>query len=333
MQLDRPKRRQFIRLLGGAAAWPLAARAQQPQMPVIGFLKRDFSSPDRELYFPATRRGMAEMGLVEGRDFTIEYRSAEGHTDRLSTLAADLVSRRVAVIVAPGNTPSALAAKQATQTIPIVFLVGADPVESGLVESLNRPGGNATGVSLIDVEVIAKRIQLLHQLSPGASSIALLVNPNNRIVAEAETREAQAAAHALGLDLLVLQASKAEEIPVSIAALLRRQPSVLLVSMESFFFTVQDQLIDLATRNKIAMSISVREAVRKGALFSYGPDLIDAFRQVGIYAGRLLRGESPADLPVQRSIRFSLVINLKTAKAIGLTVPEQMLVAADEVIE
>jgi putative ABC transport system substrate-binding protein len=181
--------------------------------------------------------------------------------------------------------------------------------------------------------VIAKRIQLLHQLSPGASSIALLVNPNNRIVAEAETREAQAAAHALGLDLLVLQASKAEEIPVSIAALLRRQPSVLLVSMESFFFTVQDQLIDLATRNKIAMSISVREAVRKGALFSYGPDLIDAFRQVGIYAGRLLRGESPADLPVQRSIRFSLVINLKTAKAIGLTVPEQMLVAADEVIE
>jgi putative ABC transport system substrate-binding protein len=327
------RRREFITLIGSTAAtWPLAARAQ-PAMPVIGFLHRETRIPWREVLIAAMKRGLAETGYVEGRNVTIEFRWAEGRTDRLPALAADLVRRKVAVIVAAGNTPTALAAKSATQTIPITFLVGTDPVESGLVESLNRPGGNITGVSVIDVEVVAKRIQLLHELIPTATAIALLVNPKNPITAQAETREAHVATHALGLRLLVLDASNPDDIVVAIATFVRQQASALLVSSDILFFTVQDQLIDLATRHKIPLSIATREAVRKGAVISYGPDLNSAWRELGIYAGRLLKGERPTDLPVQRSVKLDLAINLKTAKALGLEVPATILARADEVIE
>ena len=328
------RRREFITLLGGAAAaWPLAGRAQQPAVPVIGFLHRETPTPSREVFIAAMKRGLAEIGYVEGRNVAIEYRWAEGQTDRLPALAAELVRRKVAVIVAPANTPTALTAKLATQTIPIVFLVGTDPVEFGLVESLNRPGGNITGVSIIDIEVIAKRIQLLSQLIPTATSIAFLVNPKNPITTRAETREVRVATHALGLGLLVLDASNPDDIAVAVPTLVQQQVGALLVSNEAFFITVQDQLIDLATRHKIPISISQREAVRKGALIGYGPDPIDAWRELGVYAGRLLKGERPADLPVQRSVKLDLGINLKTAKALGIEVPPALLARADEVFE
>ena len=327
------RRRQAIALLGGAAAaWPLAARAQQAAMPVIGFLHRETPSPWWEALIGDMKRGLAEIGYVESRNVAIEYRWAEGQTDRLPALAADLVRRKVAVIVAPTNTPTALAAKLATQTIPIVFSVGTDPVESGLVESLNRPGGNVTGISIIDIEVVAKRVQLLHQLVPTATSIALLVNPKNTITTQAETREAQVAADALGLRLLVLNASNLDDIAIAFAELLQQQANALLVSHEVFFSTVHDQLIELATRHKIPISTH-RSAIAKGALVAYGPDPRDVWRQIGIYAGRLLKGERPADLPVQRSVKLDLIINLKTAKALGLEVPPTLLARADEVIE
>ena len=249
------RRREFITLLGGAAAaWPLTARAQQAAMPVIGFLHRETPAPWWEGLIAVMKRSLAEMDYVEGRNFVIEYRWAEGQTDRLPALAADLVRRKVAVIVAPGNTPTALAAKAATETIPIVFSVGTDPVESGLVESLNRPGGNVTGISVIDIEMIAKRVQLLHQLVPTATSIALLVNPRNPITAQAETREVQIAAHALGLRMLVLNASNRDDIAIAFAKLLQEQAGALVVSHEVFFSTVHDQLIELAMRHKIPMS-------------------------------------------------------------------------------
>jgi putative tryptophan/tyrosine transport system substrate-binding protein len=326
------RRREFITLLGGAASWPLAARAQQPAMPVIGFLHRETLTPGREVFIAAMKRGLAEVGYVEGRNIAFEYRWAEGQTDRLSILATDLVRRNVAVIVTT-NTQGVLAAKSATQTIPIAFLVGTDPVESGLVESLNRPGGNATGVSLIDVEVTAKRIELLHQLIPTATSIALFVNPKNPITTRAETREARLAAQALGLRLLVLEASSSHDVVVAFTALVQQQASAILVSSEIFFLTIQDQLIDLAIRYKIPISIPYPESVRKGALIGYGANMNDAFRELGVFTGRFLKGERPADLPVQRSVKIDLLINLKTAKALGLDVPPTLLAQADEVIE
>ena len=311
------RRRKFITLLGGAAlAWPLAARAQQTGMTVIGFLYREFRTPNREPFIGAMKQGLAEMGYVEGRNLAIEYRFAEGHTDRLPVLAADLVRRKVAVIIAAANTPTAHAAKQATQTIPIVFSVGTDPVELELVESLNRPGGNITGVSVIDIEIVAKRVHLLHQLIPNASTIALLVNPKNPITAQAETREAQIAANALGLRLLVLNASNLEDVAVAIATVVQQQAGALLVSPEAFFFTVQSQLVELATRYKIPISIQFREAMEKGSLIGYGPNGMDIWRELGVYAGRVLKGEKPADLPVQRSVKLDLIINLKAAKAL-----------------
>jgi ABC-type uncharacterized transport system substrate-binding protein len=236
-------------------------------------------------------------------------------------------------VIVTTNTQGVLAAKSATQTIPIAFLVGTDPVESGLVESLNRPGGNATGVSLIDVEVTAKRIELLHQLIPTATSIALFVNPKNPITTRAETREARLAAQALGLRLLVLEASSSHDIVVAFTALVQQQASALLVSSEIFFLTIQDQLIDLAIRHKIPISIPYPESVRKGALIGYGANMYDAFRELGVFTGRFLKGERPADLPVQRSVKIDLLINLKTAKALGLDVPPTLLAQADEVIE
>ena len=332
--IGQMRRRKFITLLGGAAlAWPSAARAQQTGMTVIGFLYREFRTPNREPFIDAMKQGLAEMGYVEGRNLAIEYRFAEGHTDRLPVLAADLVRRKVAVIIAAANTPTANAAKQATQTIPIVFSAGTDPVESGLVESLNRPGGNITGVSVIDIEIVAKRIHLLHQLIPNASTIALLVNPKNPITAQAETREAQIAAHALGLRLLVLNASNLEEVAVAIATVVQQQAGALLVSTEAFFFTVQSQLVELATRYKIPISIQFREAMEKGSLIGYGPNGMDIWRELGVYAGRVLKGEKPAELPVQRSVKLDLTINLRAAKALGITVPPTLLMAAAEVIE
>jgi len=259
------------------------------------------------------KRGLAEVGYVDGRNVAIEYRWAEGRIDRLPNLAMDLVRRNVAVIIAVSNTPTALAAKSATQTIPIAFLVGTDPVESGLVESLNRPGGNATGVSIVDVELVAKRIELLQQLLPGATSIALFVNPKNPITTRAETREAHAAAQALGVRLSVLEASTSDDIVAAFAAIVREQVSALLVSSEIFFVTAHDQLVDLAMRHKIPISIPQPEGVRKGALIGYAANTNDAFRELGIFVGRLLKGEKPADLPVQRSVKIDLVINLKTA--------------------
>jgi putative tryptophan/tyrosine transport system substrate-binding protein len=328
------RRRKFITLLGGAAlAWPPATRAQQTGMTVIGFLYRESRTPNREPFIGAMKQGLAEMGYVEGRNLAIEYRFAEGHTDRLPVLAADLVRRKVAVIIAAANTPTAHAAKQATQTIPIVFSAGTDPVESGLVESLNRPGGNITGVSVIDIEIVAKRIHLLHQLIPNASTIALLVNPKNPITAQAETREAQIAAHALGLRLLVLNASNLEDVAVAIATVVQQQAGALLVSTEAFFFTVQSQLVELATRYKIPISIQFREAMEKGSLIGYGPNGMDIWRELGVYAGRVLKGEKPAELPVQRSVKLDLTINLRAAKALGITVPPTLLMAAAEVIE
>jgi ABC-type uncharacterized transport system substrate-binding protein len=327
------KRRDFIAVLSGAAAaWPFAARAQQAAMPVIGFLHRETPAPWWEGLIAVMKRSLAEMDYVEGRNFVIEYRWAEGQTDRLPALAADLVRRKVAVIVAPGNTPTALAAKAATKTIPIVFSVGTDPVESGLVESLNRPGGNVTGISVIDIEMIAKRVQLLHQLVPTATSIALLVNPRNPITAQAETREVQIAANALGLRMLVLNASNRDDIAIAFTKLLQEQASALVVSHEVFFSTVHDQLIELAMRHKIPMSTH-SSGVPKGALVAYGHDPRDIWRHIGIYVGRLLKGEGPADLPVQRSVKLDLIINLKTAKALGIGVPPALLVRADEVIE
>ena len=327
-------RREFVALLGGAAAaWPLAAQAQQAAIPVIGFLHSETPAPWWEGLIAIMKRSLAEMGYVEGRNFVIEYRWAEGQTDRLPALAADLVRRNVAVIVAPANTPTAFAAKLATRTIPIVFSVGTDPVESGLVESLNRPGGNLTGVSISDIEVLAKRIQLLHQLVPTATSIALLVNPKNPVTAQAETREAHVAANALGLRMLVLNASNLDDITVAFAKLLEQQAGALVVSDEVFFSgMVHDQLIELAMRHKIPMS-SHSSGVAKGALIAYGHDPRDIWRHIGIYAGRLLKGERPADLPVQRSVKLDLIINLKTAKALGIEVPPTLLARADEVID
>jgi putative ABC transport system substrate-binding protein len=334
MHFDRLKRREFITLLGGAAAtWPRAVRAQQRALPVVGWLHRETLTPSRESFVAVMKRGMAEIGYDEGRNVAIIYRWAEGQTDRLPTLAMELVRSNVAVIIAAGNTPTVLAAKSATQTIPIAFLVGTDPVESGLVGSLNRPGGNATGVSLVDVELISKRIELLHQLIPAATSIALFVNPKNPITTRAETREARAAAQALGLRLLVLEASNSDDIGVAFTTLVQRQASALLVSSETFFFTVQDQIIDLAMRHKIPVGVSFPDWVRKGGLIGYGPNLSDAFRELGVFAGRLLKGERPADLPVQRSVKIDLLINLKTAKALGIEVPPTLLARAGEVIE
>ena len=282
------------------------------------------------------KRGLTEVGYVEGRNVSIEYRWAEGQTDRLPTLATDLVRRNVAVIVAAANTPTALAAKSATPTIPIVFLVGTDPVKSGLVENLNRPGGNVTGVSIIDVEVIAKRIQLLHELIPTATSIAILVNPKNPITFRAETREARLAARSLGLNLLVLEASDPADVPIAVATFVQQQASALLVSNDIFFFTVQDQLLDLAARHRIALSIPPFEvsAVRKGALLGYTPDVawLLGAKSASMLAG-YLRAKNLADLPVQRSVKIDLLINLKTAKALGIAVPPTLLARADEVIE
>jgi putative tryptophan/tyrosine transport system substrate-binding protein len=324
------RRREFIAGLGGAAAWPLAAGAQQPTMPVIGWLESRSPESERE-GLPAFQQSLAETGYVEGRNVVVEYRWAENHNDRLPALAAGLVRRRVAVIVALG-TSSALAAKAATQTIPIVFRVGVDPVEIGLVASFNRPGGNITGIANLSGPIVSKRLALLHELIP-AATIATLVNSANPSFAQIETRDLQAAADVLGVRMLVLNGGTANDIAGAFATLVERQAGALLISADSRFMAARDQITSLAARYAIPTMFGDRTSAAAGGLLSYGNDFPDVNRQVGLYAGRILKGEKPADLPVVQPTKFELVINLKTAKALGLTIPETLLATADEVIQ
>jgi putative ABC transport system substrate-binding protein len=324
------RRREFITWLGGAAAsWPLAARAQQPAMPVVGFLGTD--APDlRARRLDAFRNGLSETGYVEGRNVTIEFRWAQGQYDRLASLAADLVQRQVSVIVA--NGPAAVAAKAATTTIPIVFVVGFDPVKLGLVASLNRPGGNLTGVSLLNAELASKRLALLHELVPTATTIALLVNPGNPN-AETLSQDTQAAARTLGLKLNVLHAGSERDFDAAFATLVRQGAGALVIGTDGFFVGHRDRLAALTVRHAVPAIFQGREFAAAGGLMSYAGSETDANRLIGGYTGRILKGEKPTDLPVQQSTKVELIINLKTAKALGLTVPLIMQMTADEVIE
>ena len=325
------RRRDFITLLGATAiSWPLVARAQQPGMPVVGFLGTRASGDDPQL-LTAFRRGLKEVGYVEGQNVAMEYRFAENQYDRLPTLAADLVRRGVAVIVANGR--AAQAAKEATATIPIAFVAGFNPVEVGLVGSMNRPGGNVTGVSILDVELGPKRLQLLHELVPTASVIAALVNPTDPARAETTSNELQAAAKTLGLQLHVLNASTDQDFDTVFARLVELRAGGLVIGGEPFFNSRSEQLGALTIRHAVPAIYQLRAFAAAGGLVSYGGSLTDAYRLVGVYTGRILKGEKPADLPVQRATKVEMIINLKTAKMLGLTVPQSLLGRADEVIE
>jgi len=324
------RRREFITLLGGtAAAWPFAARAQQPTMPVVGFL-RSATLADVPHWVAAFRQGLKEAGFVEGQNVAIEFRSADNQLDRLPALVADLIRQPVAIIV--GNTDAALAAKAATTTVPIVFASGSDPVRDGLVASLNRPGGNVTGLVYFAAVLGAKRLELLRQLVPRATTIAVLVNPNTPLT-EAERKDVQAAAQAIGQQLIIIDISSDRDIETAFAAFVQRGAGALLVGTGGFLNSNRERIAAVANRHALPASYSQREGVVAGGLMSYGPSISDAYRQAGIYSGRILNGEKPADLPVIRSTKFELVLNLKTAKALGLTIPPSLLVAADEVIE
>ena len=326
------RRREFITLLGGAAAaWPLAARAQQPAMPVVGFI-RDGSADASARFAAAFRKGLNETGYVEGQNVTVEYHWLEGQYDRLPALMADLVRRQVAVIATPGSVP-ALAAKAATATIPIVFGVGDDPVKLGLVASLARPGGNATGINFFTTEVAAKRLRLLHDLVPKAVRIAVLVNPANAAAAESTLREVQEAAPTIGLQIQILNATTIGEIDAAFATLARERPDALFVAADAFFISRRVQFATLTARDRIPATYAIRDLVAAGGLMSYGTDLADMFRQVGVYTGSILKGAKPADLPVLQSTKFEFVINLQTARALGIDVPPGVLSIADEVIE
>jgi putative ABC transport system substrate-binding protein len=325
------ERRKFLAMLGGAAAsWPLAARAQQP-VPIIGFLSSALPGPYAYV-LAAFRSGLKEAGYVEGRSVAIEYRWAEGQNDRLPGLVADLVRRQVALIVATG-TPESLAAKAATRKIPIVFQVGTDPADIGLVPSLNRPGGNLTGVTNLNAETGPKRLELLRELLPTAKVMALLVNPTSPTIAETVSRELQAAAPILGLQLHRLQASNEREIDDTFASLVRLRASALVISPDVYFNTRIAQLAALALRQAIPTIYQFRAFAVAGGLMSYGGDLTESYHHVGLYAGRILKGTEPADLPVYQARKVELIINLKTAKALGLEVPPTLLARADEVIE
>jgi putative ABC transport system substrate-binding protein len=326
-------RRDLIVLLGGAAAsaasWPLQARAQQPAMPVIGFIDAG-SAAQRTLQVAAFRKGLAETGYEEGRNVTLEFRWAEGQYGRFGELAADLVRRRVNVIVTPGSATAALAAKAATTTIPIVFGVGGDPVKEGLVASLSRPGGNITGVNFFTVELVAKRLQLLRDLQLSAKRVAVLVNPTDPEGYQT-VHDIEAAAD--GQQILVHGVATGRDIDAAFASMAREKADALLVGPGTFFNTRRVQLAILAARHGLPAIYPVRAYPEAGGLMSYGSDILDAFRQVGVYAGRILKGAKPADLPVMQSTKFELVINLNTARALGLEVPTQLLAAADEVME
>jgi len=327
----RINRREFITLLGGAAvAWPLAARAQQPAMPVIGFLHSSSPEPYR---LRAFRQGLKDAGFIEGENVAIEYRWADSQIDRLPALAAELVQRRVAVIAASGGTPSILAAKAATTTIPIVFALAEDPVRLGLVASLARPSGNLTGINFFGTELAAKRLELLRELVPGAIRIAVLVDPTNATNTETTVRGVEAAARAKGLQIQVLNASNSREVDATFATLASERPDALLVGSTAFLADRRVQLAQLAARHAVPAIYVDRQFAEVGGLMSYGASLGDAFRQVGVYSGRILKGAKPADLPVLQSTKFELVINAPTARMLGLTVPPTLLATADEVIE
>ena len=327
-----PRRRQFITLLGSVAAWPLAAHAQQAAIPVIGFLNpTSLDGMDRLLR--GFRQGLKETGFVEGENVAIEYRWADNEIDRLPTLAAELVRRQVAVIVATGGTPSPLAAKAATTTIPIIFNVGDDPVRRGLVASLARPGGNLTGTNFFGAELGAKRLELLRELVPSVTHVAVLVNPADVANTETTLRDVEAAAHAMGLQIQVLNASTTRELDSAFATVVRERPDALFVGPGSFFSSRRIQLANLAARSGVPAIYPVRDNVEAGGLMSYGTSLMDAYRQVGVYAGRILKGAKPADLPVVQSSKFELVINASTARMLGLDLPPTLLARADEVIE
>jgi len=328
------RRRDFIKVVAGstAAAWPLAARAQTPSMPVIGCL--DVGSPDGTApIFAAFRKGLEVTGQLEGRNVAIKYRWADGQTDRLPELAADLVRQKVSVIATPGSTAAALAAKATTTTIPIIFAIGADPVAAGLVPSLNRPGGNITGVATLNAEVGPKRLEMLHQVVPAATIVALLVNQTNPVISEPLSRDAQAAARTLGIRLHILRASNDAEIEAAFAALDGLQAGGLVIGSDQFFNSRSGQLATLALHHSLPAIYQYRVFTGAGGLISYGASLTEAFQLAGVYAGRVLNGEKPADLPVQQSTKVELSINLKTAKALGLAIPQSLLVAADELIE
>jgi len=327
----RINRREFITLLGGAAvAWPLAARAQQPAMPVIGFLHSSSPEPYR---LRAFRQGLKDAGFIEGENVAIEYRWADSQIDRLPALAAELVQRRVAVIAASGGTPSILAAQAATTTIPIVFALAEDPVRLGLVASLARPSGNLTGINFFGTELAAKRLELLRELVPGAIRIAVLVDPTNATNTETTVRGVEAAARAKGLQIQVLNASNSREVDATFATLASERPDALLVGSTAFLADRRVQLAQLAARHAVPAIYVDRQFAEVGGLMSYGASLGDAFRQVGVYSGRILKGAKPADLPVLQSTKFELVINAPTARMLGLTVPPTLLATADEVIE
>jgi ABC-type uncharacterized transport system substrate-binding protein len=326
------RRREFITLVGSAAAavLPLAAHAQQPEMPVIGLLN---ATSDLTARLRAFRGGLAEIGYVEGQNVVIDSRSADGQLDRFPALVADLIRRRVSLIAVLGSTAAALAAKAATQTIPIAFGIPEDPVKLGLVASLSRPGGNATGINFFTAEVMAKRLGLLRELVPAAARIAVLVNPANVGRGALTRAELEPAARMLGLQVQFYNASTNPEIDAAYATLVRERPDALFVSSDTFFTGRRVQLISLAAHHALPATYSVREFVEAGGLMSYGTSLAAAFRQVGVYSGRILKGEKPADLPVVQASKFELIINLQTAKLLGLTVPPTLLATADEVIE
>src|SRR5262245_48019668 len=325
-------RRELLAALGGAAAaWPLAARAQQPTMPVIGILSSR-SPGEAAPSVAALRAGLAKAGYVEGQNVSIEYRWAEGRYDRLPALALELTKRQLAVIVAHGGEPSALAAKAATQTIPIVFNSGGDPVEAGLVASLNRPGGNATGVSMLFVELGPKQLELLQELVPKVAVIAVLVNPTF-VSAEKETQDALAAGRALGKQVHIVTASSEGEIDTAFGDLVKHRAGALMVAPDPLFFARREHLVAVAAQYAVPAIYFSREFPEAGGLMSYGTSLADVYQQVGIYAGRILKGEKPADLPVVQPTKFELVIKLKTVKALGLAIPDKLLALADEVIE
>jgi putative ABC transport system substrate-binding protein len=327
------RRRDFIKVIAGsaAAAWPLAARAQQPALPVVAFI-RDGSADASARFAAAFRKGLNETGYVEGQNVAVEYHWLESQYDRLPALMADLVRRQVAVIATPGNVPSR-AAKAATATIPIVFGVGEDPVKVGLVASLARPGGNATGINFFVQEVVAKRLRLLHELVPKAVRIAVLVNPGNVATAEATVREVQKAAPTMGLQVQILNATAITEIDAAFATIARERLDALFVAPDGLFVGRGVQLATLTARDRIPAAYSVRDPVAAGGLMSYGTDLAEVFRQIGVYTGTILKGAKPADLPVLQSTKFEFVINLHTARALGIEVPPGVLSIADEVIE